>query len=676
LKIVESFPHAIREIEHCWITTTDGTRLAARLWIPADAHAHPVPAVLEYIPYGKREGTRERDEPMHRYFAGHGYAAVRVDLRGSGDSEGILRDEYLEQEEDDGLEVIAWIAAQPWCDGAVGMIGKSWGGFNALQIAARRPPALRAVITVCSSDDRYADDAHYMGGCLLLENFRWGAALFHLVALPPDPELVGARWRTLWRERLEAAEPFAVRWLRHPLRDDYWRRGSVCEDYARIACPVYAIGGWADGYSNAVPRLLAQLPGPAKGLVGPWAHLYPHEGRPGPAIGFLQEALRWWDACLRGRDDGILAEPRYRAWMPESAPPPASARERPGRWIAEEAWPSKRIERRRLRLGLDGLDGAEGDAECAIRSTEGAGLAGGAWCAFGTGADLPTDQREDDARSLCFDSPPLAERLEILGAPAVVLELAVDRPTAFVAVRLVDVFPDGAAARVSYGLENLAHGADHAELAAIAPGGRRAVRVTLNDVAHAFPAGHRIRVAISPAYWPLAWPSPEPVTLAVAAGRGWLELPVRPPRAEDATLAPFAPPEAAPGPSVRDLQPGGFAREVARDRATGSLVITSRFDLDEEGSPAVSVLDPIRLETGYGVEEMLRLDPADPLSAEHRSLHTSLARRGAWEVRVRTRCRVSSTREAIHVEAELHAFEGEDEVFARHWREAVPRRGV
>ena len=675
MRVVESLPHPVREVEHCWIPMPDGTRLAARLWIPDGAEASPVPAVLEYIPYGKREGTRQRDEPMHRYFAGHGYAAVRVDLRGSGDSEGTLRDEYLEQEEDDGLEVIAWIAAQPWCDGSVGMIGKSWGGFNALQIAARRPPALRGVITVCSSDDRYADDAHYMGGCLLNENFRWGATLFHLVALPPDPELVGPRWRTQWTERLEAAEPFAARWLRHPLRDDYWRRGSVCEDYTRIECPVYAVGGWADGYSNAVPRLLAALPGTRKGLVGPWAHLYPHEGVPGPSIGFLQEALRWWQACLRDRDDGILGEPLYRAWMPESVLPRAFQRDRPGRWVAEDVWPSKRIERRRFVLGTDGLGRGDGEALRSIRPPQTVGLASGAWCAFGAGEDLPTDQGEDDAASVCFDSPPLEEPLEILGSPTVEIALTVDRPTAFVAVRLVDVFPDGAAARVTYGLLNLTHDSHHASTTPLEPGARYSVMVQLNDVAHAFPAGHRIRVAISPAYWPLVWPSPEAVELAVLAGAGSLDLPVRTPRRDEAELRPFPPPEAAPGPEVRDLHAGGLTRQVTHDPETGEIVITTTSDLDDAGSPALAFVDPIRLVTGYGIEEELRLHPADPLSAEVRIEHHSAARRGAWQVEVRTLCRITSTREAIRVEAELHAFEGSTEVFAKRWDESAPRLG-
>ncbi|MDQ2695137.1 MAG: CocE/NonD family hydrolase, partial [Pseudomonadota bacterium] len=347
MKIVTAFPHPIRDIENVWIPLADGCRLAARLWLPADAGHRPVPAILEYIPYRKRDFTRPRDEPMHRYFAGHGYAAVRVDLRGAGDSDGLLRDEYLQQELDDGVEVIRWIAAQPWCSGRVGMLGKSWGGINALQIAALAPPPLKAVITVCSTDDRYADDAHYMGGCLLNENLIWGSVLMLYAALPPDPELVGGGWRDAWRARLAHLELFPQRWLRHPLRDGYWKHGSVGENLSRIRCPVYALGGWADGYSNAVPRLLAGL-GNCKGLVGPWAHLYPHDGIPGPAIGFLQEALRWWDHWLKGIDTGIMAGPRYRVWMQEAVQPRAFLHQRPGRWVAEARWPSSRTALQRL----------------------------------------------------------------------------------------------------------------------------------------------------------------------------------------------------------------------------------------------------------------------------------------------------------------------------------------
>jgi uncharacterized protein len=167
----------------------------------------------------------------------------------------LLFDEYAKQEQDDGVEVIAWLAAQPWCNGAVGMMGISWGGFNGLQIAARRPPALKAIVTICSSDDRYADDAHYMGGTFLTTaGLEWAFFFFSLMCLPPDPALVGDSWRAMWLERLQNIPLFQENWLQHQRRDAYWKHGSVCEDYAAIQCPVYAVGGWTDGYKNAIPR--------------------------------------------------------------------------------------------------------------------------------------------------------------------------------------------------------------------------------------------------------------------------------------------------------------------------------------------------------------------------------------------------------------------------------------
>ena len=320
---------------------SDGTRLAARLWLPEDAERDPVPAILEYLPYRKGDAFAKRDTHHHPWFAGHGYAGVRVDLRGSGDSDGILLDEYLPQEQDDGLEVIAWLAEQPWCSGAVGMIGISWGGFNGLQIAARRPPALKAVISMCASDDRYADDVHYVGGCVLgVDMLSWAATMLTLTAMPPDPAAVGDGWRATWLERMERSPSMVEAWLAHQRRDDFWRQASVCEDYAAIEAPVYAVGGWADGYSNAVPRLVEGLPGPRKGLIGPWSHAFPQDGEPGPAIGFLQECKRWWDRWLKGIDNGIEREPVLRAWMqdtggarhpPRRAPRALGDRDRPGR---------------------------------------------------------------------------------------------------------------------------------------------------------------------------------------------------------------------------------------------------------------------------------------------------------------------------------------------------------
>src|SRR5262249_20710948 len=240
-------------------------------------------------------------------------------------------------------------------DGNVGMFGKSWGGFNALQVAAQNPPQLKAVIAVCASDDRHADDAHYMGGCLLNENLVWGSSLFAFNALPPDPEISGPQWRDKWRTRLARAPLFPALWLRHQRPDAYWRHGSVCEDYRAIRCPVFLVGGFADPYTNALFRLLARLRAPRRGLVGPWAHAYPHDGVPGPAVGFLRGARRWWDHWPGGRDTGIMDEPVLRAFMQDWVPPRSSLAIRPGRWIAEPTWPSPRIAPLCLHIGPDGL---------------------------------------------------------------------------------------------------------------------------------------------------------------------------------------------------------------------------------------------------------------------------------------------------------------------------------
>ena len=311
----------IREIENEWIVLADGTRLAARIWMPTDAAAHPVPAVLEYIPYRKRDFTRARDALIHPWFGAHGFASVRVDIRGSGDSDGVLSDEYLPLELDDAVEVIAWLARQPWCSGSVGMMGNSWGGFNALQVAARRPPALKAIITSCSTDDRYADDIHYMGGCLLNDNMKWGASMFSHNSRPPDPALVGERWRAMWLQRLEGSGLWIDSWLRHQRRDAFWKHGSVCEDFPAIRIPVFAVGGWNDGYRNAIPRLLSGLDVPRMAWIGQWAHRYPHMAAPGPGVGFLQEAKRWWDHWLKGQDTGLMNGPMLRAYMQDPVPP-------------------------------------------------------------------------------------------------------------------------------------------------------------------------------------------------------------------------------------------------------------------------------------------------------------------------------------------------------------------
>jgi uncharacterized protein len=639
--IITAFPRPIRTIEQVLIPLRDGTMLAARIWLPDDAEQRPVPAILEYLPYRKRDGTYERDALTHPYFAGHGYAAVRVDIRGSGESDGLLFDEYTKQEQDDALEVIAWLAAQPWCSGSVGMMGISWGGFNALQVAARRPPALKAIVTVCSTDDRYRDDVHYMGGALLTAGIGWGSFFFRAMAHPPDPMLVGDRWRTMWLDRLRSLPLHLETWLLHQRRDPYWLHGSVCEEYDAIRCPVYAVGGWTDGYTNAIPRLLARLTVPRKGLIGPWAHAYPHFARPGPQIGFLQEALRWWDHWLKGIDTGIMEEPMLRAWMTESVDPTIYHEVLPGRWVSEPSWPPQTIAPRRLFLTDDGLQETAATLTArSVSSPETVGRCSGAWCPFGGGADQAGDQREDDARSLLFESAPLDAPIEILGAATVILDIACDKPLANLAIRLCDVHPSGASLRVSYGLLNLAHRDGHETPVPLMVGKRYRVRIELNDAGAVFPAGHRIRLALSTAYWPLMWPAPHSATVTVFGGT--LDLPVRPARAE-----PELPP--LPDPHTAAPEPTTVIR------------------------PGVVRIDRLGLELSSSGRSRFNIADDDPLSAIAELQQTDAITRDAWQVRIETETQLSCTKEAFLLRAKLRAWEGESLICERVWDRSIER---
>jgi putative CocE/NonD family hydrolase len=639
--IVTTFPRAVRVIEHTLIPLKDGARLAARIWLPDDAEHNPVPAILEYLPYRKRDGTYERDALTHPYLAGHGYAGVRVDIRGSGESDGLLTDEYARQEQDDALEVIAWLAAQPWCSGAVGMMGISWGGFNGLQVAARRPPALKAIVTICSTDDRYSDDVHYMGGAKLTSGFGWAAFFFGAMCHPPDPTLVGDRWRAMWLERLEKVPLFLELWTRHQRRDAYWRHGSVCEDYSAIQCPVYAVGGWTDGYTNAIPRLLERLTVPRKGLIGPWAHAYPHFALPGPQVGFLQEMLRWWDQWLKDVDTGVMDEPMLRAWMTGSVKPAPHHEVLPGRWVAEPSWPPPEMKSRRLFLTDDGLrDEPAALTPLAVCSPQTVGSEAGEWCPFGRGADQAGDQREDDSRSLVIETPALDEAVEILGAAILTLDVASDRPVANLAVRLCDVHPSAESLRVSYGVLNLTHRDGHETPSPLVPGHRYKVRVQLNDAGSVFPAGHKIRLALSTTYWPMIWPSPEKATLTIFGGT--LDLPVRPSRVAD-TLPPLPGPETATPERPTVIRPG-----VVR-------------------------IDRIGLELSTGGKFTFDIKDDDPLSAVAEMRRTETISRGAWQVRIETQMRLSCTRDMFLLRATLRAWEGTGEVCHREWDDSIPR---
>ena len=671
MTIIKDFPHEIIEEENVWIPVTDGLNLAARIWRPKGSGASPVPAVLEYIPYRKRFGTTERDEITHKYLAGHGYACIRLDIRGSGESEGVLTDEYLQSEFDDGIAALEWIAGQDWCDGNIGMMGISWGGFNALQIAAMRPPQLKAVVTVSSSDDRYADDIHHMGGTLLGDNLSWSSVMFSFNTMPPDPAVVGDRWRDMWKERLEGSGLWLTTWLQHQRRDSYWRHGSICENYEAVDIPVFAVSGWADGYTNTVFRLMENLSGPRKGLLGPWGHTYPHIGRPGPAIDFLYELRRWWDRWLKGEENGVESEPMIRAWMQDSAPPYPEYDHRPGRWVAEDSWPSPRIETQTYWLGrgmnLEDTEPGQEEEALNVQSPVTLGLYAGKWCSYANGPDLAGDQRLEDGGSLIFQTERIEEPLEIMGSPEVELDIASDKPVALVAVRLSDIRPDQQATRISYGLLNLTHRDSRAHPETLEPGRRYTVRVPMNHIAQTIPAGHRVRLSISSVYWPLAWTPPEDARLTLWTRASRLNLPVRPPRASDEDLPDFGDPVTAPPPETTTLAAPEHTWRVSHDLASqvSSLEVT-----DDRGRMR---FDDIDLTVTARAREVYSAKGDDFASARGETeWHRSLSR-GSWSVSSRTRTVLRADGDNFHIDAELDAYEGDVRQFSRSWSQTIPR---
>ena len=649
--------------ENLGIILSDGCRLSARTWIPENAHEFPVPAILEYLPYRKRDGTIARDELTHPYFAKRGYASIRVDIRGNGDSQGIMLDEYTSQELNDAVEVINWLAKQPWCSGTVGMMGISWGGFNSLQVAALQPKPLKAIITLCSTVDRYADDIHYKGGCLLNENLGWGSTMWAYSSRPPDPALVGQAWRKMWQERLEA-EPFLpIGWLKHQRRDNYWKHGSVCEDFSKIKAATLAIGGWGDGYKNTVSHLVENLSCPVKGIVGPWIHKYPHFAVPGPRIDFLHEALRWWDRWLKNAKTDVENDPAYTVYLMDGVEPKSSYDYRKGQWVSFDQWPAQ-LPIKTLNLNKDfGLRKQKENVRKIISSPQTCGLDGGEYCAIWLGPDLPGDQRIDDVNSATFTTEELTKQIDIVGAPRVKLKLRPTTSTAQISVRLNHIHPTGASTRITYGVFNLGYVDGFDNPRKLRKGETISIEFNLDQIAYSVSKGHKIRLSISNAYWPLLWPTPEKGAIEVIAGS--IDIPF----IKDGlyNFRQFLPEKADEPWKTKTIRKPTNTRKVIRN--IGSDEVTVEI-IDDFGSVRDLTHD---LEIGSIAREWWTIQPDDPLSANGRTHWTEERSRGEWKTRTETFATMSSDAENFYIHAKLEAYENEKLFFEKEISETINR---
>ncbi len=667
MKKNNSLEGGVLVIENEWIPLKDGRRLAARIWLPSIDSLKPVPAILEYLPYRKRDGTAMRDDSTYPVFARAGYAGVRVDLSGTGESDGEFDDEYSQQEHNDGLEVIDWIARQEWCDGNIGMMGISWGGFNSLQIAARRPDALKAVIAIGTTVDRYNDDIHYKNGCLLSSNFSWSTTMLCFASRAPDPDLVGKSWRETWKHRL-LTQPFPLEhWLTHQTRDSYWQHGSICEDFNAITIPSLVISGWTDGYVNAPPSMAANNRGYSRAINGPWGHLYPHYALPEPRLDFHAEAVQWWDRWLKGIENSADDLPAYRAFISEGIEPGADRTRETGRWVAEQEWPSENIRLHQLYpSSKHSLQQSSPSADSlSICSPQDCGTACGEFFPMQLNAEMAGDQRHDDAGSMMFETDVLAKSIDVLGRPLMKLRVAIDKSLGNLAVRLNDVHPNGSIHRVSWGVLNLAHRRSNENPEYMLANHEELIQISLNHCGYRFRKGHRIRLSISTAYWPMVLPPPEKVTATVAFGDStYLTLPVR---AGDDSAQVSEPADKDPLPSYpRHMEPDS-KRSVTRDLEEN---LTHYRVSQDTGDIEVT---PHGMRMQHTHEQCYSIDPDQPLSATEHGVYVSILKRGEWRVRTVCESHLRCDTENYYLSASVVAWENEKMVNKRSWEKVIPR---
>ena len=650
---------AFDDIEHVWIDMPDGVRLAARLWLPHGAEEAPVPAIFEIIPYRKGDMVRARDERSHPYFAAHGYACLRVDMRGSGDSEGLMADMYEPSELADTRHVIEWIARQPWCTGRVGMFGTSWGGTAGLQASIDAPEALKAVIAVCATHDRYEDDIHHMGGCLLTDTIEWGATLPAILASPPCAATVGPQWREMWQERLEHLAFPLEAWVREEARGAYWRHGSVRFDTDRISAPILAIGGWSDRYSNSVMSLTAARPDQVWGIVGPWSHHYPDVGHPGPAMDFQKVALEWWDHWLKTPEPGLASWPQLRVWLREYDEPADAIDRRNGRWIAGEPAETRWLLRLSEGALVEGLPTNQEGSEAIVPHDLRVGRRAGDTGYFGRFGGLPLDQSDDDAYALCYETPVLGEDVILLGAAEMALQVTADTPCAQLSVRLNDVAPDGTVCRVALAIRNLALD----DMLDEAPDAQRAV-IRFHTKAYRFKAGHKIRLALAGSYWPLVWPAPRALNLRLGEGASTLSLPV----VSNAPDVHIPEPDGEPRPALHTILEAPPLQRFVEEAPDGRLLSSWR-------QPSIRVHHHATNSTfGYETSARHQAHMNDPLSAQSRFDHSMEFERPDGVARIRSYAEVRCDAESFHLTGEVSVRWNDEEIFVRHWSPSIRRR--
>jgi uncharacterized protein len=538
------------------VDAADGVGLSVSIRMPPpDPAGGRFPVVLDCHPYRKDDLFSRYGQALYQYFNDRGFATARLDVRGTGRSRGTVPAcEYSDTEISDCVAVIDWLARQPWSNGSVGMWGISWSAINTLLVAARRPAPLKACIAIHPSEELFARDIHYIDGLLHYDLYELSIDLLNGITPGPDFPLD----EELLADRFDQP-PWMASVLQHQSNDGYWRNRSLAPRCDRIGCPVFLVGGWYDGYHESVFKLLDTLTVPVQACVGPWTHVIPNMGGPGEPVDWLAQAAEWWDRWLRADDAPAAPTPgqpqrRVQLYTRDWHAPAADDTAVTGSWRTIDEWPVPGMQELHLTLGggklradpaghgqtaQDTAAGQSGEPEIvSVDSPPWIGNEVGHWW-----GDLADDQSPLDAECVTFDSPPLTDAIEVLGAP--VLRLAIESlPGAHLFARLEDVAPDGRVTLVTGAGTTAGHGKS-------TPAERE---LALHWTSWRFEASHQVRLTLSTALWPMFWPAARtgPVNIHLDGTDACLILPIPP--------SGWGTSEALPVPTPAQQPPGAWSR--------------------------------------------------------------------------------------------------------------------
>lgn len=662
--------YKVRLERNLMIPMRDGKQLAADYYRPDVEGKFPV--IVEYIPYRKDDASRSGLDALH-YFAERGFIGLRLDVRGTGSSDGFNTDEYHPQEQLDGYDAIEWLAKQPWTNGNIGLFGTSYGGFTCLQVAMHRPPHLKGIAPMYATDDRYTDDCHYTPGGNMRMYYdvgTYGGTMVAMNALPPHLDLTGPKWAEKWKERLEKNEPYIPKWMHNQVDGPYWRSASLRPNYDRIQCPVYLIAGWRDGYVNAMLRTYEKLKVPRRIIIGPWVHQRPNASVPGPRIDYLNEVCRFFGECLGGEETGFMAEPPVTVYMQEYHTPDRTLDITPGHWRNEAEFPGKGSREVTYHLGGEGrLVSGDGEKSAAAADEfeyiPTVGTASAYWSAGGLPFYLADDQRSDEAYSVTYTTPPLKQDLRLFGWPKLVLHGSSSAKVATFVAKIADVAPDGHSALICDGSLNGTRRNSLTKPEPMSPDEIYELTIPMQPTGWVVKAGHRVRLAISGSDFPNLWPTPEKARLKVHRGGTYgsrLILPVIP----EASLA--APEFLTDPKNITVVK--GFGRPM--DMKLEIDQISGKVSLVSSGR-GTTVLEDYRGTLTSDRNFRCTASSRDPAQANITGTHRYILDRDGDKIEIIAESTIRATADSFHILIHLTVTKNGTLFFQKNWMESEPR---